>query len=96
MPESLPRLVRATRGTTLRCRGWQQEAALRMLMNNLDPDVAEALTSPGLGNGTHNPGGCTVSKKCFLPSHFVAWADALVATLPNLRVYRSTAVTAVG
>jgi urocanate hydratase len=36
-----PREVRAPRGTTLRCRGWQQEAALRMLMNNLDPDVAE-------------------------------------------------------
>ena len=33
--------VRAARGTTLSCRGWQQEAALRMLMNNLDPDVAE-------------------------------------------------------
>ncbi|MBK6767584.1 MAG: urocanate hydratase [Ardenticatenales bacterium] len=29
------------RGTTLRCRGWLQEAALRMLMNNLDPEVAE-------------------------------------------------------
>src|SRR5215510_11909839 len=36
-----PREVRAPRGTTLICRGWQQEAALRMLMNNLDPDVAE-------------------------------------------------------
>src|SRR3954449_1085034 len=36
-----PRIVRAPRGTTLRCRGWAQEAALRMLMNNLDPDVAE-------------------------------------------------------
>jgi urocanate hydratase len=36
-----PRLVRAPRGTTLSCKGWQQEAALRMLMNNLDPDVAE-------------------------------------------------------
>ena len=36
-----PRPVRAPRGTTLRCRGWQQEAALRMLMNNLDPEVAE-------------------------------------------------------
>jgi urocanate hydratase len=36
-----PREVRAPRGTALRCRGWQQEAALRMLMNNLDPDVAE-------------------------------------------------------
>lgn len=33
--------VRAPRGTTLSCKGWAQEAALRMLMNNLDPDVAE-------------------------------------------------------
>ena len=37
----LPRTVHAPRGTTLSCKGWQQEAALRMLMNNLDPDVAE-------------------------------------------------------
>src|SRR3954451_3840800 len=36
-----PRVVRAPRGTELTCRGWQQEAALRMLMNNLDPEVAE-------------------------------------------------------
>ena len=36
-----PRPVRAPRGTTLTCRGWQQEAVLRMLMNNLDPEVAE-------------------------------------------------------
>jgi urocanate hydratase len=36
-----PRLVRAPRGTEISCRGWQQEAALRMLMNNLDPEVAE-------------------------------------------------------
>ncbi len=35
------RLVRAPRGTALSCKGWAQEAALRMLMNNLDPDVAE-------------------------------------------------------
>lgn len=35
------RVVRASRGNQLQCRGWQQEAALRMLMNNLDPDVAE-------------------------------------------------------
>jgi urocanate hydratase len=35
------RPVRAPRGTELRTQGWQQEAALRMLMNNLDPDVAE-------------------------------------------------------
>src|SRR6202007_1218618 len=33
--------MRAPRGTQLSCKGWQQEAALRMLMNNLDPDVAE-------------------------------------------------------
>jgi urocanate hydratase len=33
--------VRAPRGTELTCKGWPQEAALRMLMNNLDPDVAE-------------------------------------------------------
>jgi urocanate hydratase len=36
-----PRTVRAPRGTEISCRGWQQEAALCMLMNNLDPDVAE-------------------------------------------------------
>ena len=35
------RTVRAPRGTEISCKGWQQEAALRMLMNNLDPDVAE-------------------------------------------------------
>src|SRR2546423_9245462 len=35
------RIVRAPRGPKLSCKGWQQEAALRMLMNNLDPDVAE-------------------------------------------------------
>ncbi len=34
-------VVRAPRGSGLRCRGWHQEAAMRMLMNNLDPDVAE-------------------------------------------------------
>src|SRR5215813_12146709 len=32
---------RAARGTQISCKGWQQEAALRMLMNNLDPEVAE-------------------------------------------------------
>jgi urocanate hydratase len=40
-PSSGPRTIRAPRGSTLTCKGWQQEAALRMLMNNLDPDVAE-------------------------------------------------------
>jgi len=33
--------VRAPRGVDLSCKGWEQEAALRMLMNNLDPEVAE-------------------------------------------------------
>ena len=33
--------IRAPRGTALSCKGWHQEAAMRMLMNNLDPDVAE-------------------------------------------------------
>ena len=36
-----PRPVHAPRGTALSCRGWPQEAAMRMLMNNLDPEVAE-------------------------------------------------------
>ncbi|MDA8218024.1 MAG: hypothetical protein M0Z94_10460 [Dehalococcoidales bacterium] len=36
-----PRPVRAPRGTQISCKGWQQEAALRMLMNNLDPEVGE-------------------------------------------------------
>ncbi|HWG35741.1 MAG TPA: urocanate hydratase, partial [Gemmatimonadaceae bacterium] len=35
------RVVRAPHGSEITCRGWQQEAAMRMLMNNLDPDVAE-------------------------------------------------------
>jgi urocanate hydratase len=40
-PTSGPRPVRAPRGTALTCQGWPQEAAMRMLMNNLDPEVAE-------------------------------------------------------
>src|SRR3989440_190765 len=39
MPEYIP--VRAPRGTAISCKGWQQEAAMRMLMNNLDEEVAE-------------------------------------------------------
>ncbi|WP_156940278.1 hypothetical protein, partial [Paenibacillus forsythiae] len=35
------RIIRAPRGRKLNTKGWVQEAALRMLMNNLDPDVAE-------------------------------------------------------
>ena len=37
----IARSLRAPRGTSLTCLGWPQEAALRMLMNNLDPEVAE-------------------------------------------------------
>jgi urocanate hydratase len=40
MPTAV-RTIRAPRGATLSCKGWPQEAALRMLMNNLDPEVAE-------------------------------------------------------
>ena len=38
-PPSEP--IRAPRGSALSCKGWHQEAAMRMLMNNLDPEVAE-------------------------------------------------------
>ena len=38
---AVARRVTAPRGTARSCKGWAQEAALRMLMNNLDPDVAE-------------------------------------------------------
>src|SRR3954471_8349500 len=37
----MSRVIRAPRGPNRTCKGWVQEAALRMLMNNLDPDVAE-------------------------------------------------------
>ena len=40
-PVHAARTVRAPRGESLGCKGWTQEAALRMLMNNLDPNVAE-------------------------------------------------------
>ena len=39
--EAKPTTIRAPRGTALSCQGWQQEAAMRMLMNNLDEEVAE-------------------------------------------------------
>ena len=41
MTRPTPETVRAPRGSEISCRGWPQEAALRMLMNNLDPEVAE-------------------------------------------------------
>jgi urocanate hydratase len=50
--------IRAPRGTTLRCKGWQQEAALRCLMNNLDPEVAERpedlVVYGGIGKAARN------------------------------------------
>ncbi|GAB5537131.1 MAG: urocanate hydratase [Rubricoccaceae bacterium] len=53
-----PSPIRAPRGTTLRCKGWHQEAALRMLMNNLDPEVAERpdelVVYGGSGKATRN------------------------------------------
>jgi urocanate hydratase len=41
MSSTEPRQIRAPRGNTLTCKGWVQEAAMRMLMNNLDPEVGE-------------------------------------------------------
>ncbi|MGZ4807947.1 MAG: urocanate hydratase [Thermoanaerobaculia bacterium] len=67
-----PRTIRAPRGSTISCRGWQQEAALRMLMNNLDPEVAERpeqlIVYGGVGKAARN-------WECF---------DAIVATLRRL------------
>jgi len=51
-------VIRAPHGTHLHCKGWVQEAALRMLMNNLDPDVAERpedlIVYGGLGKAARN------------------------------------------
>src|SRR5436853_3280577 len=66
------RTIRAPRGTAISCRSWQQEAALRMLMNNLDPDVAERpeqlIVYGGIGKAARN-------WECY---------DAIVATLRRL------------
>jgi len=67
-----PRPVRAPRGTEISCRGWQQEAALRMLMNNLDPEVAEDPDGLVVYGGT---GRAARSWEAF---------DAIVATLREL------------
>ncbi|MCH7761399.1 urocanate hydratase [candidate division TA06 bacterium] len=52
------RPVRAPRGTTLSCKSWHQEAALRMLMNNLDPEVGEKpeelIVYGGIGKAARN------------------------------------------
>src|SRR5438132_3233353 len=66
------RTIRAPRGAEISCRGWQQEAALRMLMNNLDPEVAERpeqlIVYGGIGKAARN-------WECF---------DAIVSTLQRL------------
>ncbi|MGH6656734.1 MAG: urocanate hydratase, partial [Actinocrinis sp.] len=68
-----PRMVSAPRGTSLNTLGWQQEAAYRMLQNNLDPEVAEhpeeLVVYGGTGKAARN------------------WAsfDALLRTLTTLR-----------
>jgi urocanate hydratase len=53
-----PRVIRAPRGTEISCKSWQQEAALRMLMNNLDPEVAERpedlVVYGGIGKAARN------------------------------------------
>ncbi|SEN80795.1 urocanate hydratase [Lihuaxuella thermophila] len=56
--QTAPRVVRAYRGTGLHAKGWIQEAALRMLMNNLDPEVAERpeelIVYGGIGKAARN------------------------------------------
>src|SRR5580658_7987495 len=70
--ESQTRTVRAPRGTKLNTRGWQQEAALRMLMNNLDPEVAERPDDLVVYGGT---GKAARNWECF---------EAIVRTLKTL------------
>src|SRR2546425_3759399 len=67
-----PRVVRAPRGTGLSCKAWTQEAALRMLMNNLDPEVAEKPDELIVYGGT---GKAARNWECF---------DAIVRTLRAL------------
>jgi len=66
------RLIHAPRGTQLHCRGWIQEAALRMLMNNLDPAVAEKPGELIVYGGT---GKAARNWECY---------DAIVASLQRL------------
>jgi urocanate hydratase len=66
------RTVRAPRGSEISCKGWTQEAALRMLMNNLDPEVAEHPDQLIVYGGT---GKAARSWEAF---------DAIVATLRDL------------
>jgi urocanate hydratase len=68
-----PRTVRAPRGTEISCRGWLQEAALRMLMNNLDPEVAERPQELVVYGGS---GKAARNWECF---------ETIVATLKRLK-----------
>lgn len=68
----MSRVVRAPRGTAISCKGWQQEAAMRMIMNNLDPEVAEKPDQLIVYGGT---GRAARSWEAF---------DSIVATLRNL------------
>ncbi|MBK8004007.1 MAG: urocanate hydratase [Gemmatimonadetes bacterium] len=69
---SAPRVITAPTGTALSCKGWHQEAALRMLMNNLDPAVAERPGDLVVYGGT---GKAARNWECF---------DRIVATLRRL------------
>jgi len=71
--EAGPRIIRAPRGTQISCQGWVQEAALRMLMNNLDPEVAERPEDLVVYGGS---GKAARNWECF---------DAIVATLKRLK-----------
>ena len=73
MNASGPRPVRAPRGLEISARGWPQEAALRMLMNNLDPEVAE------------HPDDLVVYGGSGRAARSWAALDAIVATLRDLR-----------
>src|SRR5260221_14378735 len=76
----MSRIVRAPRGTELRCKGWVQEAAMRMVMNNLDAEVAEEpdnlIVYGGRGRAARN------------------WEafDAIIDTLKNLEDYETLLV----
>src|SRR2546422_11371983 len=74
------RIVRAPRGSEISCQGWQQEAALRMLMNNLDPEVAERpedlVVYGGIGKAARN-------WECY---------DAIVASLRKLELEQTLLV----
>jgi urocanate hydratase len=58
MTETKKRVIKANRGVELQCKGWEQEAVLRMLCNNLDPDVAEKpedlIVYGGIGKAARN------------------------------------------